>query len=307
MKIFKLIHSFLLVSGLYASAVGQSVQSDSFLSKDVELHYAKAGSGTPVILIHGFTDNTALCYQHELDSSGTNFIAKLAENYQVIGLDVRGHGQSDKPTGVGKYGKELVEDVIRLMDHLSIEKAHVIGYSMGAFITGNLLADYPKRLLSATFIGGTPLTQSQFSPEHPLNLLLEEISETLGQGEGVIPLLQWFWPDSQPEPSREELEAINRQIMEGQNARALQACISRLDALWHVDEDKLVQSDIPITLINGTDDPLKEYINPFQQTKKSTSVLIEGANHMDILMYPSCLAAVEKSLELVSLQVSSNP
>lgn len=76
--------------------------------------------------------------------------------------------------------------------------------------------------------------------------------------------------------------------------------------MWHVNEDKLIQSDIPVTLINGTDDPLKEYIKPFQQTKRSTSVLIEGANHMDILMYPSCLSAVEKSLELVNLQLSSN-
>jgi pimeloyl-ACP methyl ester carboxylesterase len=306
MKTLKLIHSFLLILSLYKSVVGQSVQSDSFLSKDAELHYVEAGSGTPVILIHGFTDNTALCYQHELDSSGTNFIDKLAKSYQVIGMDVRGHGQSEKPTEVSKYGKELVEDVIRLMDHLSIEKAHVIGYSMGAFITGNLVANYPERLLSATFIGGTPLTQSQFSPEHQLNELLGDISENLKRGGGIIPLLQWFWPNSQPEPSSEELEAINQQVMAGQNSQALQACIATLNDLFHVDAEKLVQSDIPITLINGTEDPLKEYINPFQQTKRNTSVLIEGANHMDILMYPSCLTAVEKSLELANLQLSSN-
>ena len=305
MKPLKYVHTFLLVLSLFKSAVGQPVHADSFLSEDTELHYLKAGSGPPIILIHGFTDNASLCFQHALDSTGTNFISKLSENYQVVALDVRGHGQSDKPTNASQYGKELEEDVIHLMDHLNLSKAHVVGYSMGAFISGNLVVDYPERLLSATLIGGTPLTNSQFHPDHDLNLLLEEISEELAEGENITPLLEWFWPARAAKPSAEELEGINQQVMEGQNTQALQACIARLNELFHVDDYKLLQSDIPVTLINGTDDPLKNYIKPFQQTKRSTSVLIEGANHMDILMYPSCLATVEKTLELVKLQLSS--
>ncbi|MEK6477121.1 alpha/beta hydrolase [Catalinimonas sp. 4WD22] len=305
MKSISLLGTLFLSLWMLVTPPDSVVKSAYFYSEGNKLHYVTAGSGTPVILIHGFTDNISICYQDSLDSAGTSFISKLSENYRVIALDVKGHGQSDKPTDASQYGKALEEDVIRLMDHLKIEKAHVVGYSMGAFITGNLMVDHPERLLSATLIGGTPLTKNQFSPDHSLNVLLEDISEKLEKGEGITPLLQWFWPGGQAEPSQEELEEISQQILEGQNAQALQACISSLTTLWQLDEAKLMQLDIPVTLINGTDDPLKNYITPFQQIKKSNSVLIEEANHMDILMYPSCLAAVEKSLDLVNLQLSS--
>lgn len=305
MKSISLLGTFFLSLWMLVSPPDSAVKSAYFYSEGNKLHYVTAGSGTPVILIHGFTDNISICYQDSLDSAGTSFISKLSENYQVIALDVKGHGQSDKPTDSSQYGKALEEDVIRLMDHLNIEKAHVIGYSMGAFITGNLMVDHPERLLSATLIGGTPLTKTQFFPDHSLNVLLADISEKLGKGEGITPLLQWFWPSGQAKPSQKELEEISRQILEGQNTQALQACISTLHALWQLDEAKLIQSDFPVTLINGTDDPLKNYIRPFQQIKRSTSILIEGANHMDILMYPSCLTAVEKSLDLAHLQLSS--
>ncbi|MCE9547954.1 MAG: alpha/beta hydrolase [Planctomycetia bacterium] len=60
----------------------------------------------------------------------------MSKNFQVIALDVRGHGLSDKPTREDAYGPELVGDVIRLMDHLHIKKAHIVGYSMGGIIAG---------------------------------------------------------------------------------------------------------------------------------------------------------------------------
>jgi pimeloyl-ACP methyl ester carboxylesterase len=71
----------------------------------------------------------------------------------VIALDVRGHGLSDKPAKEDGYGKELVEDVVRLLDNLKIKKAHIVGYSMGGIIAGNFLARHPDRALSGT-LGG---------------------------------------------------------------------------------------------------------------------------------------------------------
>jgi pimeloyl-ACP methyl ester carboxylesterase len=66
---------------------------------------------------------------------------------------VRGHGLSDKPTKEEAYGPELVEDVTRLLDHLKIKKAHVVGYSMGGIIAANFIARHPERVLSGT-LGG---------------------------------------------------------------------------------------------------------------------------------------------------------
>ena len=118
-----------------------------FESDGVRLHYTDEGAGEPVILIHGFATNA------DLNWRVPGITQALAEDYRAIALDVRGHGLSDKPHGVDQYGTKMVNDVIRLMDHLEIEKAHVVGYSMGGFITLKLITMYPDRIISAAPCG----------------------------------------------------------------------------------------------------------------------------------------------------------
>jgi pimeloyl-ACP methyl ester carboxylesterase len=121
--------------------------AQSFDANGVKVSYFVQGKGEPVVLIHGW-----------LSSAGINWAlpgtsALLARDYQVIALDVRGHGLSDKPTKEDAYGPELVEDVVRLLDHLKIEKAHIVGYSMGGIIAANFIAKHPDRVLSG-MLGG---------------------------------------------------------------------------------------------------------------------------------------------------------
>jgi pimeloyl-ACP methyl ester carboxylesterase len=70
-------------------------------------------------------------------------IDALARDFHVIAFDVRGHGKSDKPHGVSRYRGEIVEDVARLLDHLRIRQAHIVGYSMGGYLTANLARFIP--------------------------------------------------------------------------------------------------------------------------------------------------------------------
>ena len=136
-----------LVCGLLLlPGVGRAEES-SFDSNGVKIHYYLEGKGEPVLLIHGFAVNA------QLQWGLPGIIKALAKDHRVIALDLRGHGKSGKPTEVKQYGTEMVEDAVRLLDHLKIKKAHVVGYSMGALITGKLLATHPDRLLSAT-LGG---------------------------------------------------------------------------------------------------------------------------------------------------------
>ncbi|HLQ44138.1 MAG TPA: alpha/beta hydrolase [Planctomycetaceae bacterium] len=119
----------------------------SFDSNGTKIVYFVQGKGEPVVLIHGW-----------LSSAGINWALPgisglLAKDYQVIALDVRGHGLSDKPTKEDAYGPELVEDVLRLLDHLELKKAHIVGYSMGGIIAGNCIVKHPDRVLSGT-LGG---------------------------------------------------------------------------------------------------------------------------------------------------------
>jgi pimeloyl-ACP methyl ester carboxylesterase len=121
--------------------------AQTFDSNGVKIAYFVQGQGEPVVLIHGW-----------LSSAGVNWALPgisglLAKDHQVIALDVRGHGLSDKPTKEEAYGPELVEDIVRLLDHLKIKKAHIVGYSMGGIIAANFMTRHPDRVLSGTLSG----------------------------------------------------------------------------------------------------------------------------------------------------------
>lgn len=109
----------------------------------------RPGDGEPVLLIHGFASNTATNWVD------TGWVADLGgAGYRVVAFDNRGHGQSEKLYRLEDYGAPLMaEDARRLLDHLAIERAHVVGYSMGARIAAFLALAHPDRIQSLTFGG----------------------------------------------------------------------------------------------------------------------------------------------------------
>ena len=131
-----------------------AVQDAYFDSNGIKIHYTVQGSGEPVLLIHGFTANIPI----QWDNPGVT--AALAGHYKVIALDNRGHGKSGKPHDAKQYGKEMVEDSMRLLDHLKIKKAHIVGYSMGAMLSGDILTMHPDRCLSVVLGGAGVIRKS---------------------------------------------------------------------------------------------------------------------------------------------------
>lgn len=124
---------------------------DQFFGSDgVRIRFVDLGSGGPVVLVHGFTSTLESWNRGDI-------LQSLSRDYRVIALDCRGHGKSDKPHEPEQYGTDSALDVLRLMDHLEIPRAHIVGYSMGARLTGYLLANHPARFVSATLGGSTPL------------------------------------------------------------------------------------------------------------------------------------------------------
>ena len=117
--------------------------SKTFEVKGVKLHYLVQGTGEPVVLIHGLHSSAQMNWV----MPGT--MGELAKRYKVIALDLPGHGQSDKPADEQAYGTQMVDDVVALLDHLKIAKAHIVGYSMGGIVTVKMLALHPDRVRSA--------------------------------------------------------------------------------------------------------------------------------------------------------------
>lgn len=103
----------------------------------------------PILLIHGFASNISMNW---LSPGWVDTLRKAG--YRVIAIDNRGHGQSEKLYDLEKYGSPLMaEDMRRLLDHLNIPKAHVMGYSMGARITAFLAIAHPSRVGKIVFGG----------------------------------------------------------------------------------------------------------------------------------------------------------
>jgi len=132
-----------LFVGVFVFLLFHRAEGHFFDSNGCKVHYTVDGAGPAVILVHGLGVNGDLNWRR------TGITRLLDDEFQVIALDLRGHGLTDKPTDPDQYGKEMVEDIMRLMDHLEIERAAVAGYSLGGFIVLKLVTAYPKRITCA--------------------------------------------------------------------------------------------------------------------------------------------------------------
>jgi pimeloyl-ACP methyl ester carboxylesterase len=120
-----------------------------FDSDGVEIAFLDEGQGDPVLLIHGFASNVVTNW---VDPGWVETLT--AAGYRVIAFDNRGHGQSEKLYALEDYGAPLMaEDARRLLDHLGLARADVMGYSMGARIAAFLALTHPQRVRSLVFGG----------------------------------------------------------------------------------------------------------------------------------------------------------
>ena len=104
----------------------------------IELHYEESGSGDPVVMIMGFGgDHQAWAFQ----------VPAFAEGYRVITFDNRGAGQSEGPD-VAYSTRMMADDAVGLLDVLRIERAHVLGVSMGGMIAQEVALNHPRRVRS---------------------------------------------------------------------------------------------------------------------------------------------------------------
>ncbi len=134
----------------------------SFRNGPIEIAYLDEGEGEPIVLVHGFASNK------EVNWVQPGWVSTLTRaGRRVIALDDRGHGQSTKLYDPADYHSAIMaEDVRALLDHLAIERADVMGYSMGARITAFLALNHPERMRSAVLGGlGVKLVEGVGLPE----------------------------------------------------------------------------------------------------------------------------------------------
>jgi len=105
-------------------------------SNGVKIHYATLGKGPLVVMIHGFPDYW-YTWRHQMEA--------LAEDHQVVAIDMRGYNKSDKPKGKEQYDmKFLIGDVLAVVKHFKQEKATIVGHDWGGAVAWGVAMSAPQ-------------------------------------------------------------------------------------------------------------------------------------------------------------------
>jgi pimeloyl-ACP methyl ester carboxylesterase len=229
----------------------------SFRSDIVDISYEVAGEGAPVLLIHGFASNARVNWWD------TGWVKALTEaGYQAVTFDNRGHGESGKPYDVSAYpAPEMAEDARRLLDHLGIRQALVMGYSMGARIAAFLTINHRQRVRGAVFAG-----------------LAENMIKGFGGSETIAQALEAPSADMIGDPEARVFRIFAEQTKG--DLKALAACM-RSDRAKMTPAD-LSRIQVPVLVVAGEADEIAGPVQPLVDAiPGARGVVLARRNHMN--------------------------
>ncbi|HOX37693.1 MAG TPA: alpha/beta hydrolase [Candidatus Brocadiia bacterium] len=258
-----------LIVAVVAFLLIHRVKGRFFDSNGVKIHFTEQGSGEPVILVHGFAAN------QDLNWRIPGMIRALSRDYRVIAMDVRGHALSDAPHEENAYGMEMIHDIARLMDHLGIPKAHVVGYSMGGFIVLSFCATHPDRAISCVAAG------AGWFPEKKYPKMVTELPDALRKERSMRPIMTFF--DRRTSlPARIQMAVTNFVLMKMFDPLALASCFGSMTEMDGT-EEQLRGNKVPLLSVIGTRDPLKKAVdNMIGKTGNHEVLFIEGKDHVGV-------------------------
>ncbi len=248
------------------------IQGSYFNSNGVSIHYTDEGEGTiPVILIHGFAVNADINWRKP------GIINTLYPDFKVVALDLRGHGLSAKPEDPSAYGIEMVKDVIRLMDSLKIEKAHIAGYSLGGFIAIKLATLHPERILSLSVLGSGWENPDEYRFEESA----KELIKSLENNKGVNPLSTHL-KRTNIKPGKIHNLWVRILTRYFNNPKAIIGVIKGIPQITVSQKEIGKLNKIPICIIVGEKDPLISSAKKLKEVLPHSELyIIQGKNHLN--------------------------
>ena len=258
-------------AGLIRKAIAGSGAAGKFFdAAGVQIHYVEKGQGEPVVLLHGIGGSL----QSWID---TGVFDKLAVDHRVIAFDARGHGKSGKPHDPKQYGAQMTRDVVRLLDHLGIKQAHVVGYSMGGGTTSQLLTMHPERFLTATLAAGAG--RFEFTADDA-RMAEQEASERERECISRTLMARLAAPNT-PRPSEEELKKRSAACFADttQDPRAI-AAVTRARNETVIAPERAAAVTVPTLGIVGTLDPAAAGLERLKKLRPSLQLVrVNGAVH----------------------------
>lgn len=235
--------------------------------KDIEVAYREEGTGLPLILIHGLSDDSTLW---------APVMPEFSKQHRTIAVDVRGHGHSGKPDT--PYSIQLFsEDLAGFLERLKISQTHLIGLSMGAAIAQQFTLDHPEQVRSLTLL-------SAFSYSDPhLQNTLAYLRSTIVQGG-----FPTFFDEAVRLVVTPEFASANADAIAEMKTRSIQvnfskAILQAIDACLGFNvKDRISQVSCPTLIVSGEEDVLTP-LHLAEQIHRSIAGsqwrILEGVGH----------------------------
>jgi pimeloyl-ACP methyl ester carboxylesterase len=222
----------------------------------VRVAYETAGEGNPIVLAHGFASDRNqnwknLGWYESLTGAG----------FRVVALDFRGHGESDRPHEDHFYGDKMLDDVLAVMDAEKIERADLMGYSMGAILSVGLLMTHPQRIRSAVLAG---IGEKYFD-------------ERTSRRRGIAAALRAADPATISDPEQRAFRTFASQS--GKDIAALAACMSADRTMYSPAQLKACTT--PVLVVAGETDHQAGSPEPLATAfANGRAVAVPGRDHM---------------------------
>ena len=250
------------------------------LNDGVAIHYRVEGSGSPLILLHGFTDSSETWYE-------LGYVDALKAKHQILLPDTRGHGQSDKPHDQQAYTPaNFAADIVAVLNDAGIRKAVCWGYSQGGWIAF-ALAQHAAERVSGLIIGGAASAGSAYQAEPGKD---DPLLAVLRRGAGAsAPLFgEWLTP------------AIEQRLRANDTA-ALIAC--RQQRLVTGGYSNLGKIAVPALLYAGNADPIHDAARQSaSEISDAVFASLPGLDHIGAMCQPHLiLPQAQQLLEKASI------
>lgn len=250
-----------------------------FKNNDLKISYNIEGNGNPIVLIHGFLETSEIW---------ESFAAELVKNAQVISIDLPGHGASElyeKPFTMCKYA----EAVNAVLLNENIEKAIIVGHSMGGYAAMAFAENYPQRMSALCLFHSHPFADADDKLDSRNNMI-KEFEQ--GRGEAII---QAHTKNLFATENTEKFDTIIRRNYESAMKMSPENIISSIETMRDRKDRASILKNLkqPFLLIHGEKDNFisSETAKKMQLPEKGRKLILKNSGHAGFIEEP------QKSLE----------
>lgn len=238
---------------------------------EIELYYVEAGAGEPLLLIMGFGgDHLAWGFQFRV----------FAERYRVIAFDNRGAGQTDTPD-IPYTTRLMAEDARGLMDALGIDRAHVLGVSMGGMIAQELVVNHPERVRSL-HLACTMARPDTY--QHALNEAWREVRSRLSREAALRTIALWLFAPRTYNERRDFVEMLLQNALANPYPQSVTGFMRQSEAIERHDALERLDKVTCPTLVSVAEDdilvPPRFSQELSERIRGSVLRILPGAGHV---------------------------